>query len=99
MTELAVPVSVAVSGELVGIDPADPSNLADLVQASVAGLEDWSSKEVLDQAAQADQVIEDYFARLIDRRRCDPQDDLLRPLIRTADTTGDLDLSCRPCGR
>jgi cytochrome P450 len=39
MTELAVPVSVAVSGELVGIDPADRSNLADLVQASVAGLE------------------------------------------------------------
>jgi len=39
LTKLAVPVSVAVSGELVGINPADRSNLADLVQASVAGLE------------------------------------------------------------
>jgi len=39
LTKLAVPVSVAVSGELVGINPADRSNLADLGQASVAGLE------------------------------------------------------------
>ena len=71
MTELAMPVSVAVSGELVGIDPADPSNLADLIQASMAGLAGCSSKEVLDQAARADQVIENYFARLIERRRFD----------------------------
>ena len=85
MDALAFPLPVTVIGEMLGVPAEDRPALRPLVRAVTAVLELAVTPAALDEAAEADAALEDYFSRLVAQRRARPGDDLLTRLIEAED--------------
>ena len=81
MSALALPLPMAVIGEMVGIPAADCAVLQPHVRAAAATLEVNPPLEVMDAAAEAGTVIVEHLEGLIEARRAKPTDDLLSELL------------------
>ena len=86
MTEFALPLPMAVIGELVGVPGADRPGLQPHVRAAAKGIEPMLSSEETDAAIAALGTLGEYFAALLDERRSRPRDDLLSSLAETRDS-------------
>ncbi len=85
MQLLAMPLPVAVISEMLGVPHSDWPTIRDQVTDLVASLEPSASLEELKKAEEASSVLWQYFTDLVEKRRRDPQDDLLSGLIAAAD--------------
>jgi len=81
MSELALPLPVAVIGEMLGIPESERVELQPYIRDSVKTLEFDPPLEALDVAAAASEVIAEHLDALIAARRAEPTDDLLSQLI------------------
>ena len=86
MGEFALPLPMAVIGELVGVPVADRAGLQPHVRAAAKGIEPMLSSEETDAAIAALGTLGEYFAALLDERRRRPRDDLLSSLAETRDS-------------
>jgi cytochrome P450 len=80
MSEFALPLPMAVIGELVGVPEADRAVLQPHVRAAAKGIEPVMSDEETDAAIDAVGILAEYFGALIEERRHRPRDDLLSSL-------------------
>ncbi len=80
MTTLALPLPMAVIGELVGVPAADRDAFQPLVRAAAKGIEPVLSEQETDEAIAAIEELGTYFSDLLDDRRRRPADDLLTGL-------------------
>jgi cytochrome P450 family 114 len=78
---LSLPVSNNVIAELLGVPPADRPPLIAVVVRTLQAMDAAATPAQLDDADDASQGLEDYFARLIAERRRNPGDDLVSALI------------------
>ena len=85
---LAFPLPVAVIGALVGVPAGDYGWFRQRAREGAASLELNADAEVLRRAAQSLAEMSEYFDRLVEVRRRDPEDDLLSALI-AAEDAGD----------
>jgi cytochrome P450 len=85
---LGFPLPVAVIGALVGVPASDYGWFRQRVRDGAASLELNADVEVLRRAAVALGEMSDYFDRLVEVRRAQPEDDLLSALI-AAEDAGD----------
>jgi cytochrome P450 len=81
MSAFALPLPMAVIGELVGVPAADRAGLQPYVRAAAKGIEPVMSDEETDAAIDAVGHLAEYFGALIEERRQRPQDDLLSSLV------------------
>ena len=81
MSAFALPLPMAVIGELVGVPVEDRRPLQPHVRAAAKGIEPVLSDEETDAAIEASQYLSEYFANLTAERRARPQDDLLSSLV------------------
>jgi cytochrome P450 len=87
ISSFAFPLPVNVIGELLGVPAGDRAQFQTLIR-------DWSqvldvvTPEVLARADPAAAAVYDYLAELVERRRRQPQDDLLSALV-AAEAEGD----------
>jgi hypothetical protein len=79
--ELALPLPMAVIGEMLGIPASERAALQPHVRAAAQTLELNPSLDVLEAAAAASKVIAEHLEELIAARRTEPTDDLLSQLI------------------
>ena len=79
--ELALPLPMAVIGEMLGIPAADRIELQPDVRTAAATLEFNPPLEQMDAAASASKTIAEHLEGLIATRRAEPTDDLLSELI------------------
>jgi cytochrome P450 len=86
MAEFALPLPMAVIGELVGVPAADRAGLQPHVRAAAKGIEPMLSSEETDAAIAALGTLGEYFAALLDERRSRPGDDLLSSLAETRES-------------
>jgi cytochrome P450 len=86
MSQFALPLPMAVIGELVGVPPADRASLQPDVRAAAKGIEPMLSSEETDAAIAALLTLAEYFASLLQERRHRPQDDLLSSLVETGES-------------
>ena len=80
-TRLALPLPMAVIGEMLGIPESDRAELQPHVRAAAATLEFNPPLEQMDAAASSSRIIADHLEDLIAYRRNEPTDDLLSELI------------------
>lgn len=90
MAEFAFRLPMAVMGELLSIPPADQQGFRDAIGAITLALEPIFDHRVLEPGDQGMDLLAEYFAGLIQRRRADPGTDLLSSLVATRDRTGEL---------
>ena len=81
ISALALPLPMAVIGEMLGIPESDRSALQPHVRASAAMLEVNVALEQVEVAAKSSKVIAEHLEDLIAARRAEPTDDLLSDLI------------------
>lgn len=81
MTAFALPLPMAVIGELVGVPIEDRLPLQPHVRAASKGIEPVLSEEETDAAIEATQYLGEYFANLGAERRARPRDDLMSSLV------------------
>jgi cytochrome P450 len=81
MTQFALPLPMAVIGELVGVPEADRAELQPYVRAAAKGIEPVMSDEETEAAIEAVGILAEYFGALIEERRQRPRDDLLSSLV------------------
>jgi cytochrome P450 len=81
MSQFALPLPMAVIGELVGVPEADRAGLQPFVRAAAKGIEPVMSDEETEAAIDAVGRLAEYFGALIEERRERPQDDLLSSLV------------------
>ena len=81
MAEFALPLPMAVIGELVGVPAGDRAGLQPHVRAAAKGIEPVLSDEETEAALEALAVLGGYFAALLEERRRQPRDDLLSALV------------------
>lgn len=81
MTSFALPLPMAVIGELVGVPVAERAGLQPYVRAAAKGIEPVLSEEEIEAAIEAVVHLGDYFGQLLDERRHHPRDDLLSALV------------------
>jgi cytochrome P450 len=86
MSQFALPLPMAVIGELVGVPPADRASLQPDVRAAAKGIEPMLSSEETDAAIAALITLGEYFTGLLEERRRRPQDDLLTSLVETRES-------------
>ncbi len=79
--DFALPLPMAVIGELVGVPSSDWVMLQPHVRAAAKGIEPVLSNEETDAAIDSVGYLGDYFVALMDERRKRPQDDLLSSLV------------------
>jgi cytochrome P450 len=79
--ELALPLPMAVIGEMLGIPASERVALQPHVRAAAQTLEMNTSLEQMEAAAAASKVIAEHLEVLIAERRATPTDDLLSELI------------------
>jgi cytochrome P450 len=79
--ELALPLPVAVIGQMLGIPESERVALQPYIRDAVQTLEFDPPLEVLDVASRASEVITEHVDALITARRALPTDDLLSELI------------------
>ncbi|KOV84605.1 cytochrome P450 [Nocardia sp. NRRL S-836] len=87
---LAVPLPLAVFGELLGVPAEDRAWLQKLVPSALAAMRPDSGEEELCAADEANSVIERYFLDLAERRRSDPGEDLVSLLVAVHDDEPDV---------
>jgi cytochrome P450 len=81
MTEFAYPLPVIVITEMLGVPPADRDRFKGWSRDLADTLDLDSREETYVRGSQATEALNDYLRHLIDRRRADPQDDLMSALI------------------
>ena len=81
ISELALPLPMAVIGEMLGIPASDRVELRPHVRAAAATLELNPPLETMEAAAKASKVIAEHLEGLIASRRSKPTDDLLSELV------------------
>jgi cytochrome P450 len=81
MSDFALPLPMAVIGELVGVPPTDWSGLQPLVRSAARGIEPVLASEEIDVAIEAIGALGEYFFALLEERRRNPRDDLLSSLV------------------
>jgi cytochrome P450 len=80
MRDFALPLPMAVIGELVGVPAADRSELQPLVRAAARGIEPMLADEEVEASMVAIASLGAYFEELLAERRRRPTDDLLSAL-------------------
>jgi cytochrome P450 len=80
MSEFALPLPMAVIGELVGVPAEDRALLRPKVRAAARGIEPVLSDEEIDAAMAAIADLGAYFEALLAERRRAPRDDLMSAL-------------------
>ena len=80
MSEFALPLPMAVIGELVGVPAEDRAPLQPKVRAAARGIEPVLSEEEIDAAMEAMTDLGAYFEALLAERRREPRDDLMSAL-------------------
>jgi cytochrome P450 len=85
MSAFALPLPMAVIGELVGVPAADRAVLQPLVRAVAKGIEPILSEEENDAAIAAIDELGTYFGDLLEDRRRRPANDLLTGLAEARD--------------
>ena len=80
MRDFALPLPMAVIGELVGVPAADRSELQPLVRAAARGIEPMLADEEVEASIAAIERLGAYFEQLLAERRRHPADDLLSAL-------------------
>ncbi|HTD50491.1 MAG TPA: cytochrome P450 [Acidimicrobiia bacterium] len=81
ISALALPLPMAVIGEMLGIPASERAMLQPYVRAAVKMLELNPSLDQLDAANSANKIITDHLESLIAERRAAPTDDLLSQLV------------------
>jgi cytochrome P450 len=81
IAELALPLPMAVIGEMLGIPAAERVVLQPFIRDAVKTLELDPPLDQLDAAAHASKVIAEHIEALIEARRAEPTDDLLSELV------------------
>ena len=81
MSHFALPLPMAVIGELVGVPASDRADLQPYVRAAAKGIEPVLSDEETGAAIEAIGHLAEYFGVLIEERRQRPRDDLLSSLV------------------
>jgi cytochrome P450 len=81
MSALALPLPMAVIGEMLGIPAAEREALQPHVRATARTLEFNPSLEEMDAAARSSKIIAEHLEVLIAQRRAEPTDDLLSELV------------------
>jgi cytochrome P450 len=81
MSQFALPLPMAVIGELVGVPASDRAGLQPYVRAAAKGIEPVMSDEETEAAIEAVGHLAAYFGALIEERRERPRDDLLSSLV------------------
>ncbi len=81
MAAFALPLPMAVIGELVGVPGGDRAGLQPHVRAAAKGIEPMLSSEETDAAIEAIATLGEYFMALLDDRRRQPREDLLSSLV------------------
>ena len=79
--ELALPLPMAVIGEMLGIPAADRAALQPHVRATARTLEFNPPLDEMDAAASSSKIIAEHLEVLIAARRAEPTDDLLSELV------------------
>jgi cytochrome P450 len=87
VTEFAFPLPVNVIGELLGVPKEDRARFQPLIRDWTQVL-DVITPEVLAVADPAAAEVRDYLAELVEKRRREPQDDLISALV-AAEAEGD----------
>lgn len=90
MGALAFPVPVIVIGELLGIPREEALSFRPLVEVIRRAEQPHAPDDAVAAAERADQAIDDYFTRLVARRRERPGNDLLSALVAIRDAGGTL---------
>jgi cytochrome P450 len=80
MTEFALPLPMAVIGELVGVPAEDRAGLQPKVRAAARGIEPVLTEEEIDAALVAVAELGSYFEAFLADRRSRPRDDLMSAL-------------------
>jgi cytochrome P450 len=80
MRDFALPLPMAVIGELVGVPAGDRSELQPVVRAAARGIEPMLGDEEVEASIAAIESLGSYFADLLAERRRHPADDLLSAL-------------------
>ncbi len=81
MSAFALPLPMAVIGELVGVPEADRAGLQPYVRAAAKGIEPVMSDEETEAAIEAVGHLAEYFGALIEERRQNAREDLLSSLV------------------
>jgi cytochrome P450 len=81
MADFALPLPMAVIGELVGVPASDRDGLQPHVRAAAKGIEPVLSEEETEASIEALGTLGDYFLALLEERRAHPRDDLLSSLV------------------
>jgi cytochrome P450 len=81
MSALALPLPMAVIGEMLGIPAAERQALQPHVRATAKTLEFNPPLEEMDAAARSSKIIAEHLEVLIAQRRAEPTDDLLSELV------------------
>jgi cytochrome P450 len=80
MSEFALPLPMAVIGELVGVPAEDRAGLQPKVRAAARGIEPVLSEEEIGAAITAIEELGAYFEGFLAERRREPRDDLMSAL-------------------
>ena len=80
MADFALPLPMAVIGELVGVPAQDRAGLQPQVRAAAKGIEPILGQEEIETAIEAIGTLGEYFYGLLEERRRHPRDDLLSSL-------------------
>ncbi|HET7041623.1 MAG TPA: cytochrome P450 [Gemmatimonadales bacterium] len=90
MAALAFRLPVAVIGELVGVPVEEREQFRELVRITNRASEVGATTADLEAADRAAEYQDAYFADLVARKRCEPDDGLLSALIEIRDSGGPL---------
>ena len=90
MADFALPLPMAVIGELVGVPAADRADLQPAVRAAAKGIEPVLSDEETEAAIASIVHLGEYFGALLDERRRHPRDDLLSSLVQARENDDQL---------
>jgi cytochrome P450 len=80
MRDFALPLPMAVIGELVGVPADDRTDLQPFVRAAARGIEPMLPDDEVEASIAAIEHLGDYFGQLLAERRRQPADDLLSAL-------------------
>ncbi len=83
MTELAVPLPVAVISELIGVPQEESRGFRDLVRDATANIDPAADDAALARADAAIAELAGYFVNLIEHKKSHPDDRLLSALVET----------------
>ncbi len=85
MTEFALPLPMAVIGELVGVPAEDRAGLQPKVRAAARGIEPVLTEEEIEAAIEAIGELGLYFEAFLAERRKEPRDDLMSGLAQAGE--------------